>query len=574
MSYKEELQQYKQVIEVAKEKLQEQNELLTQIMSAPQQYATVVATDDRTHTAGAHKGQTPLICQKGSRVRICPGTRYRNQNSGEGVVIDRAGAVTIDGVLVHREVLVRFENNNTNWYGTGFDGSWKDVELTQSYADRWSVTISVGNNIYEVWNPKHMELKPGDLVRIFPETMQITEKVHWRQSTGPIATLVKKLDSVFSEVNIGGTVTSVYNGPLKDEDLQEGARVVLDPTGIVILRSLGREVHVAPSKNYERVSWDDICGLEEAKRVVREAVELPYKNPDIFALYGKKPTKGILMSGPPGCGKTMLAKAIATCLAQIHDNDNNDGFIYIKAPEILHGIVGQSEAYIRALFKQAREYKEKTGQPMALFIDEADAILFKRGTGISSDVDRTIVPAFLTEMDGLEDSGALVILATNRPDQLDPAVVRDGRIDRKIHVTRPTRQAARLIFMASLKQVPLAGVSVEEMSEFGVRNLFDDRYELYQIKCQAGQGDRTLCLRDIVNGAMITSIADQATSYAMHRAMDDGAEDGLNPDDMLKAVDAVYEQNLHLNHKEELQEFTRDYVNDVVNVIRVTQKRE
>jgi proteasome-associated ATPase len=323
--------------------------------------------------------------------------------------------------------------------------------------------------------------------------------------------------------------------------VEKGDRVVLDTSGSVILQNLGKDDERFRFTAETNVSWDDIGGLVEAKQQMIEVIELPHRNPELYEFYGKKPVKGVLLYGSPGCGKTMLGKATAT------------------------------EATIRQLFERARKHKAEFGYPAVIFIDEADAILGKRGTGISSDIERTIVPMFLTEMDGLEDSGAVVILATNRPDVLDPAVVRDGRIDRKIKITRPDRSGAVDIFELNLNGMPLNnGYSVKELAETGADQLFSKERVLYHVRLK-GDNRMDLTLGQICNGGMIAGIVDQATSTAMHRDIETGEPQGLRKEDIIGAVDAVFCQNLGLNHTDELTDFTHDFREDVVGIRRLSQ---
>lgn len=201
----------------------------------------------------------------------------------------------------------------------------------------------------------------------------------------------------------------------------------MDPSGLVVVRDLGKDTQRFSLNQPSTVTWDDIGGLVDAKQQMLEAVELPWKHPDLYAHYGKKPLRGVLLYGPPGCGKTMLGAAAASSLARTHGKDQiESGYLYVKGPEILDPFVGVTEATIRELFERGRAHEKAHGYPATLFIDEADAILGKRGGNgpNSSIIDHTVVAQFLSEMDGLDKNGTIVILATNRADILDPAVTR------------------------------------------------------------------------------------------------------------------------------------------------------
>jgi len=318
------------------------------------------------------------------------------------------------------------------------------------------------------------------------------------------------------------------------------------------------------------ISWDDIGGLEDAKREMIEIVELPHKFSALYKFYNKRQAKGILLWGPPGCGKTMLGKAAATAMATTHKTDGNGaGFHYIKGPEILDKYVGVAEATIRRIFERAKKHKAQYGYPAVIFIDEADAILAKRGSGISSDINNTIVPMFLAEMDGMEESGALVLLATNRADVLDPAVTRDGRIDRKIKVTRPTLQSAAEIFMIALKGVPVNKESPKNvLAQKASESLFSEDRLLYQIHTKTG-GTIPFTLKELVNGGMVVGIVDQAISLAIHKDIKKSAKTGLCEEDIMIAIDKVEAQNRGLNHKDELEDMIAGYRDNVASVVAV-----
>ena len=313
-------------------------------------------------------------------------------------------------------------------------------------------------------------------------------------------------------------------------DLKRGDEVLLHPKSMQIVEHIGRPPLKAsrflPSK-FPDITWDDIGGLEEAKRDMIEAIEMPHKHKEMFKRYKKRPIKGILLSGPPGCGKTMLGKAAANALCSIYGKTaKKSGFMYIKGPEILDRFVGATEEIIRDIFDDAKRHKEENGYPAIVFIDEADAVLAARGTR-SVGIGNTIVPAFLTEMDGLDDSAAIVILASNRPDVLDPAVIRDGRIDRKIEIGRPCKNNASIILEAALKGVPMKrGLSKKEYAH-GIADI------IYRDNVFVRNG---ILMRDIISGAMLVGIIDLAVSHAIDREINGLKPKGLSEEDAEYAV--------------------------------------
>lgn len=308
-----------------------------------------------------------------------------------------------------------------------------------------------------------------------------------------------------------------------------GDRIVVDESGSVALANIGRPKTLQTYAKNPGIAWDDIGGLEEAKAALRAAIELPLKHKTLFSKYRKKPARGVLLYGPPGCGKTLLAKATATSFSVQHGKKADGGFIHVKGPELLNMYVGQTEASIRAIFSQAREYHQKNGAPAVIFLDEAESILGER-TGRSNNLSSTIVPMFLSEMDGLEETGAFVILASNLPGALDSAVTRDRRLDRRIEVGRPNYTCARDIFGIHLRDKPLVSdESSTELADAGATEVFDDRMVV------AKKSAVELMLRDLVSGAMIEGIVERATSSAISRELE-GGRPGLSSKDIIQAV--------------------------------------
>lgn len=414
----------------------------------------------------------------------------------------------------------------------------------------------------EVDLPIGIPVESGDTVKVSADTSQIIDVVH-SVIQGQISTVVQVLENNTCEIEhtSGRRVISV--GRFVDE-LEKGDRIVLDASDNVIVQNLGKKEDRFQFMDATNISWADIGGLQEAKRLMIETIEFPYKYPDIHKHYNKKPVKGVLLYGPPGCGKTLLAKATATSIAAIHNGGKSlpSGFLYVKGPEILSRWVGDAEATIRQLFARARAHKQEHGFPAVIFIDEAEAILRKRGSGLSSDMESTIVPMFLAEMDGLNETGAITILATNRPDVLDPAVVRDGRIDRKIRITRPNEESAREIFALHLKGVPFYDRrTVAQMAVVAAKELYSPDRVLYRIQAVDRAGvSATHCftLAHIVNGGMIAGVVDQAISFALQWDLGKKTKTGLRPEDFRSAVDSVFKQNVNLDHQEALEEFLHD----------------
>ena len=433
-----------------------------------------------------------------------------------------------------------------------------------------TATVLFDGKEVEVVLPTDRPVVVGDTVKLSMQSLQIVDVVSTLLA-GEVVGVQKVLDAASSEVDFQGGTRAVYNGRFSGQ-LKDGDRVVLDPSGLVIIRNLGQEDKKDTLFAFTEktgVTWDMIGGLDEAKRQMVEAIELPYRYGEYYRFYGKKPLKGLLLYGPPGCGKTMLGKAAATALASLHEGKGADTcFMYVKAPEILNKFVGASEATVRRMFAAARAHRDAHGYPAVIFLDEADAILGRRGSGISSDIERTIVPMFLAEMDGFEDTGAVVILATNRADTLDPAVVRDGRIDRKILVARPTPEAATAIFGLHLGKVPLRnGYTHRDLAARATEELFSPAHALYEVRLKDG-GTKCFTFGHLASGALIAGIVDQATSVALARDIADGAPQGLTPADIDDAVARAFAQARDLNHDDDLRAFAEGFTRDVTHIDR------
>jgi proteasome-associated ATPase len=322
------------------------------------------------------------------------------------------------------------------------------------------------------------------------------------------------------------------------------------------------------------VCWSDIGGQSEAKAILQEAIEKRFDHPEAFKRFRKNPPKGLLLLGPTGCGKTMLAEAAAYSLYQrFGEVALKSGFFHIKGPEILRSLVGEQEAILRHVFILADKHFAKHGFPAVIFIDECEGIAKKRGTGISGDYHETLVQTLLALMN---DTTAIVILATNRPDILDPAVVRHKRIDRKVYVRRPDRVAAEEIFKIYLKDQPLSkGLSVEGLVSQICDELFSDRYGMYKLIVQEENGskERIFGLQHILNGAMIWGIVDEATSSAVNRQIEEGRETWLTWDDLKKALSQVYQGELLVDHSEDMKEFGENLTGKIKEVHKLYQGR-
>jgi len=344
--------------------------------------------------------------------------------------------------------------------------------------------------------------------------------------------------------------------------LRAGDAVLMETRSQLLVEKLPRpEVEELVLEEVPEVTYADVGGLDAQIEAITDAVELPYLHRTLFADYRLPAPKGILLYGPPGCGKTLIAKAVANSLAtKVAEVTGNakarSYFLNIKGPELLNKYVGETERQIRLVFQRARE-KAEEGVPVIVFFDEMDSLFRTRGTGISSDIESTIVPQLLAEIDGVEAlRDVIVIGASNREDLIDPAILRPGRLDVKIKIERPDEAAAAQIFARYLTpDIPLDPAEVERlgggdpakavaaMIERTVHEMYrsDDENKFLEVTYQNGDRE-VLYFRDFASGAMIENIVRRAKKLAIKRAIA-GEGNGIRTDDLLQSIRQEYKEN-------------------------------
>jgi len=396
------------------------------------------------------------------------------------------------------------------------------------------------------------DIEPGDEVYLNDSSAVIG---HRRSDpVGEVATLQHLLEDGVRVVVTGrGDEERVCElaGSLRGTRLRLGDRVRIDPRASVVLEVLPRpEVDELLLEEIPDVGYDDIGGLSTQIEAIADAVELPFLHQELFAEHRLPAPKGILLYGPPGCGKTLIAKAVANSLArkvaaQIGEGKGRSYFINIKGPELLNKYVGETERQIRLIFQRARE-KSEEGWPVIVFFDEMDSMFRTRGTGISSDMESTIVPQLLAEIDGVEGlRNVIVIGATNREDLIDPAILRPGRLDVKIKIERPDAEAAGEIFARYLTdEIPIAeGVSVPDLITATVEAMYADIPENRFLEVTYQNGDREeLHFKDFASGAMIENIVRRAKKSAIKRVIAGGAR-GVALEDLLGSIRQEFKEH-------------------------------
>jgi proteasome-associated ATPase len=520
-----------------KETIQEQNEEISRMMAAPHSFGEVIKAGNEFILEAFAKNDRLMILDP--------------KLTKQGY---RFGKIASKGVDSKGYLTAEFSDGTTLKVNIGLNGEMPQVKLIGKN-DGLSVDIMQGGNKYQVHGRPGLILNPGDEVTIDMMTKQIVDKTG-STASGAIANIVSMIDSTIAEVEVNGS-NKVVQVSIQ-EKVKNSDRVLLDPSSSVAIKLLPRQNKDQFSLNSEvNIDWSDIAGLDDAKEALIEAVEMPIKQKYIYDYYKISRPKGILLYGPQGCGKTLCGKGVATALSRLYGVENvESGFIYVKGPEILNMYVGNSESNVRRLFARGKQHYETYGYPATLFIDEADAILSSRGSGKSSDMETTIVPQFLSEMDGMEESGVMVMLATNQPKRLDPAITRPGRIDQHIKINRPISKNAVEYFRVHMKNIPFSqGLNSEEVANIVVNDIFDERRVYCAVVSNDGSRQDTFRFSDVVNGATIASICNEAKSYAFKRDIKSGKPKGVGIEDFQFAVQKAYMANKDLNLGFDLDDF-------------------
>ncbi|MEU5843617.1 proteasome ATPase [Rhodococcus sp. NPDC047139] len=454
--------------------------------------------------------------------------------------------------------------------------------LLETFDDQTVDVFTSGRKMRVAVSP-NLELdtfRPGQTVRL-NEALTVVE-VGGFERVGEITTLREVLDDGTRALVVGHAdeerivwlaaplAAAALDAPLDllDEEaasftLRPGDSLLVDSkAGYAFERIPKAEVEDLVLEEVPDVGYNDIGGLGRQIEQIRDAVELPFLHKDLFREYSLRPPKGVLLYGPPGCGKTLIAKAVANSLAkkiaEARGDDSKEAksfFLNIKGPELLNKFVGETERHIRLIFQRARE-KASEGTPVIVFFDEMDSIFRTRGSGVSSDVETTVVPQLLAEIDGVEGlENVIVIGASNREDMIDPAILRPGRLDVKIKIERPDAEAAQDIFSKYLTEnLP---VHADDLAEFGgdraacvrtmiervVERMYAESEDNRFLEVTYANGDKeVLYFKDFNSGAMIQNIVDRAKKYAIKSVLETGAP-GLRVQHLLDSIVDEFAEN-------------------------------
>ncbi|MEU4932219.1 proteasome ATPase [Streptomyces yokosukanensis] len=406
------------------------------------------------------------------------------------------------------------------------------------------------------------DLRRGQEVML-NEALNVVEAMEY-ESVGDIVTLKEILEDGERALVLGHTdeerVVRLAE-PLLDVTIRPGDALLLEPRSGYVYEVVPKsEVEELVLEEVPDIGYDQIGGLGNQIEAIRDAVELPYLYPDLFKEHELRPPKGVLLYGPPGCGKTLIAKAVANSLAKkvaevTGQASGKSFFLNIKGPELLNKYVGETERQIRLVFQRARE-KASEGTPVIVFFDEMESLFRTRGSGVSSDVENTIVPQLLAEIDGVEGlQNVVVIGASNREDMIDPAILRPGRLDVKIKIERPDAEAAKDIFGKYLtERLPLHAddlgehsgdktTTVQSMIQTAVEQMYAESEENRFLEVTYANGDKeVLYFKDFNSGAMIENIVGRAKKMAIKDFLEKNQK-GLRVSHLLQACVDEFKEN-------------------------------
>jgi proteasome-associated ATPase len=446
--------------------------------------------------------------------------------------------------------------------------------------------LVVGGTEYQAAiSPEILEqgsLQPGDQVALNEGFVAITRLP--QPSQGPIARITTRLTDgqwLVTGQTANSETLALSHPEIEAESLKVGDEVILDPNQRVILARLPkRKSGVVVEDDLEQIDWSNVGGQKKVIEEVRKVIEYPILHKEILDTMEYQLPKGFLFYGPPGCGKTLIGRAILSdIIQQLKEKESNQEiegrFIHVKGPEVLNMWLGESERKVREIFKKARDYKEK-GQVPFIFIDEAESILGTRQAIRGNNISNTLVPMFCAEMDGIQSlRDAVVILATNRPDLIDPAILRPGRIDRKIKVGRPNREDCNAILKVYLKpNLPREHDDLDTMTQPFLNALFkkSSRQEVLVLTLRSGTLKK-LYWKDFISGAIIEGIVKRVKEKAIERAIE-GEKLKVMSKDLTACLEAEFKDGNLLPSESNMEDWLQLLDLDPHQVVRVRRPNE